>query len=270
MSTTLPCMLPTIVCKRVRSIDSGDRIQLLADMPPGSDPGVGSRYATPRSEAARAFGEFALSDGSGRPSLRTAVQTCWDESFLYVAFYCEDEAILANQRRRDDPLYNEEVVEVFVAPGGRFSGAASHPSASSTASGGGPSFYYEFNLSPRNIVFDAAVTHDAGAFQGDVAWDCAGLCSEVFRTARRGAQGKLEREDLWQVGDFSFGSWVGVLAIPFAGLGQEAPHPGDEWRINFYRIKRIPKAEFTAWSPTFVTPPNFHVPERFGVVRFVG
>ena len=45
---------------------------------------------------------------------------------------------------RDDPLYNEEVVEAFVAP------EDTH-------------HYYEFNLSPRNVVFDSEIRHDGTA-----------------------------------------------------------------------------------------------------------
>lgn len=188
---------------------------------------------------------LSRSDGAGPARYQTTVQTAWDSNYLYVAFRCEDDAILATMERRDDPLYEQEVVEVFIAP--------------ETLSS-----YFEFELSPRNVVFDAKVTHDGRTFHGDVAWDCGGLLSVVFR------QSPGHEENLWQVDAGSFGSWVGALAIPFEALDGSSPRPGDEWRVNFYRIKRAPVPEFAAWSPTLAIPPNFHVPSRFGVLRFAG
>jgi hypothetical protein len=40
--------------------------------------------------------------------------------------------------------------------------------------------------------------------------------------------------------------------------------------VNLYRIDLSPEpVEFQSWSPTLVTPANFHVPERFGTITFV-
>ena len=36
---------------------------------------------------------------------------------------------------------------------------------------------------------------------------------------------------------------------------------------TLFRIDRGTLDEFTAWSPTFADPPDFHVPERFGLLR---
>ena len=64
-------------------------------------------------------------------------------------------------------------------------------------------------------------------------------------------------------------SWVVEMRIPFAAFPEvNPPKPGDVWRGNFYRIDRAEPPEFTAWSPTLETPPNFHVPERFGYIVF--
>jgi hypothetical protein len=44
------------------------------------------------------------------------------------------------------------------------------------------------------------------------------------------------------------------------------------WRLNIFRIDRPPggEAEFSAWSPTFVLPADFHRPARFGFLDRVG
>ena len=49
---------------------------------------------------------------------------------------------------QDDPLYEEEVVSV-IAPENL-------------------SQYYEFNLSPRNVVFDSLISHDGKQHHGDL------------------------------------------------------------------------------------------------------
>ena len=62
-------------------------------------------------------------------------------------------------------------------------------------------------------------------------------------------------------------SWTAFLKIPFAGLAV-SPKPGDTWRINFFRIERRPKKEFSSWSPLSTDAPEFHSPNRFGVLEF--
>lgn len=168
----------------------------------------------------------------GRASFETTVQAAWDEEYLYLRFCCEDREVLATMVRRDDPLYNEEVVEAFIAPEDIY-------------------HYYEFNLSPKNVVFDSEISHDGTVHHGNPAWDCIGLIHRVVRQEQAGAE---------------FGSWVGMLAIPFAALNFR-PERGRSLRANFYRIKRIPADEYLAWSPTHCDPANFHAPTSFGELK---
>lgn len=187
------------------------------------------------------YGPFRESQGKRNSRWRTEVQVAYDKIYLYVRFSCQDEDILAQMDKHDDPLYDEEVVEVFIA-------------TESTAN------YYEFNLSPRNVIFDAVIRHYGSHFTGDPSWDCAGLTSQTKRTAS-GEDGSLGESA-------GFGNWEGFLAIPFSGIDQLCPRPGDRYAVNFYRIKRLDEPEFSCWSPTRVVPANFHVPECFGELLF--
>ncbi len=170
----------------------------------------------------------------GPASLETTVQAAWDDEYLYLRFTCKDGEVLATMTNRDDPLYNEEVVEAFVAP------EDTH-------------HYYEFNLSPRNVVFDSEIRHDGTRHHGNPAWDCPGLIHRVVRKESDGG---------------AFGNWEGLLAIPFACLGF-VPERGKLLRANFYRIKRTPGEEYMAWSPTGHNPAYFHVPESFGELKLI-
>jgi hypothetical protein len=59
---------------------------------------------------------FILADGSRKARQQTAVHLCCTSQLLYVHFDCQDRDIWGNYTRRDDPLYNEEAVEIFIAP----------------------------------------------------------------------------------------------------------------------------------------------------------
>ena len=97
-----------------------------------------------------------------------------------------------------------------------------------------------------------SVERDLDALRG---WHCRGL-----RTAVR-VDGVLNG------GPVSRG-WDVEIAIP---MRQLAPHPppapGVEWRFNAYRIDRSARGdELQAFSP--IGRPDFHVPDRFGLLEF--
>lgn len=186
--------------------------------------------------------EFCLADGSSQAPIQTVVQMGWDADNLYVRFQCEDEDILSEYTKRDEPLYDQEVAELFLAPRDRCR-------------------YFEFNVSPRNVQFDSLVvnTLDGSGYLGHPEWDCAGLVTRVHRD--RPPHDDLSRTQ-------GFGPWTAVMQIPFASLSTKAPEAGSTWFVNFFRIKRIPAEMYSCWSPTYTSPANFHVPEFFGHLDF--
>lgn len=192
----------------------------------------------------RPAGDFVLADGSGYPQLPTEVRACWDEANLYLAFVAVDTDIWGKMRKRDDPIYEEEVVEAFIC------------------SGDDVTRYYEFEFSPHNVVFDAAIecpeSGDRRFMKADVEWDCAGLQSAVNVVGTLDDPGDVDER------------WTVEVALPFDQIGRvgRSPVEGERWRINFYRIDREGEGEFSCWSPTLAEPPNFHVPARFGHLEF--
>lgn len=179
-----------------------------------------------------AWGPFLTADGKERSKWTTTVKAVWDATHLYLNFSCEDDRIYSDFTRRDEPLYEQEVIEVFAAPFDL-------------------DLYYEFNVSPKDVVFDSLIRYADGSHHGDPSWDCVGLQSAVT----------------WKNQRYS-GDWEAFLAIPWVGLEVLPPRRGDRWAVNFYRIKRQGTDEFSCWSPTLTDPANFHVPERFGVLWF--
>ena len=184
-------------------------------------------------EQAAVVGPFLLSHGRSRPRQGVSAQLGADDAALYVRFDCEDSEPWGTMRQRDDPIYEEEVVEVFLAPGT-----------------GDPLAYFEYEVSPTGVLFDARI-ENPHARRSDMRihtdWDCAGI---------RWAAGLVP------------GGWWAALALPWAPMLEGAAMP-PRWRANFYRIDR-PRAEppeYTAWSPTLADPADFHLPARFGVLE---
>ena len=181
---------------------------------------------------------FQLADGSGPAVQQTRGRLCWDELALYVRFDCEDRDAWGTFRQRNDPVYQEEAVEVFLAPGEE-----------------DPVRYFELEVSPLGTLFDATIHNPTSLradMTGDPSWDCPGL---------RWAAGSGEiRQDWW--------AW---LSIPWEGISP-TQRPPRIWRANFYRIERPRdgEPEFSAWSPTLTRPADFHKPARFGLLELAG
>ncbi|MGQ9732235.1 MAG: carbohydrate-binding family 9-like protein [Candidatus Zipacnadales bacterium] len=185
---------------------------------------------------------------NGKSSVHdTRAKLMWDDRFLYLAFSCQDPVIQPSKMHtRDQNLWEEnEVVEFFV-----------------DANGDGRS-YLEFEINPSGTVLDLLIPEAdmPGPLFGRTCWDAKGMRCAVMEipttTDLRGA-------DL---------GWEVEIAIPlgcFLDAPRIPPKLGEEWRINLYRVDTDGRqVEYQAWAPTNTAEPNFHVPERFGILRFV-
>lgn len=167
----------------------------------------------------------------GTPLQSTWFKVAWDERHLRVLFHAEDIDAWATHREHDAPLYEEEVVEVFLDPVGDLES------------------YFEIEVNPLNAVCDLVLRRSRSGYRKDFAWHCEELVTLVTQTAS---------------------TWTVEMAIPFGSLGSAAvPAPDKAWRVNFYRIDRPKGApwELSAWSPT--GRPLFHVQDKFGYLEFV-
>lgn len=168
----------------------------------------------------------------------TALRVAHDGERLLVCFQCVDREARGTHEGRNAPIYEEEVVEAFLAPG---------PD---------PRRYFELEASPRGAWFEARIESPYGrraTMRVDRGWRCAG-----WQRAVRVCSDAAGR-DVW---------WCAEWAIPFPALEAPAPAEGTRWHANFFRIDREGEGQFSAWSPTLVTPPDFHRPDRFGSLLF--
>ena len=166
----------------------------------------------------------------GEPEQGTTVSAAWSDQELRIVFDAVDTEPWATLTERDAPLYNEEVLEVFLDPVGDMEG------------------YFEIEVNPLNTVLDLVLRRSRSGYKKDFSWRCDGLRTVARRTEK---------------------GWAAEMAIPFASLIADPPSVGSCWRVNFFRIDR-PRGrerELSAWSPTKLG--TFHVPQRFGVLEFV-
>ncbi len=188
--------------------------------------------ADPRAAAWSGLPEGTLLDAvtGAVPQQVTTVKAAWDEKEWRVLFLVADDHVQAAQTQRDGPLWEEEVVEVFLDPVGDLES------------------YFEIEVNPLNTVLDLVVRKNRSGVKKDFAWDCEGLRTAAARQP---------------------GGWCVEMAIPFPSVAAESPVGGARWRVNFCRIDRPPgvERELTAWSPPGRR--NFHTPERFGFLEFV-
>ncbi len=170
----------------------------------------------------------------GPAPYRTTFRALWSEAGLHLRFDSEDDSPWFTMTSRDDPLWEEEVVEIFLDPLG-------------------DGRYIEVELNPANVVCDLRRLGP-----GETASDPIGPMDRGFSVT--GIETTVETNE---------DGWTGFLMLPWAGLDLPgAPEPGSSFRFNVFRIKRpggpeapAQDAVFAAWSPT--GSPSFHVPEAF-------
>lgn len=170
---------------------------------------------------------------TGRPAPRECTaRLAWNNEALYVGFSAVDNDIESPHEQRDDDLYTKDVVELFLDPDGDGLN------------------YYEFEVSPRGVIFDALFASHRNDLPRSRRWNGASV------------EGAAVRVD---------GGWTAELKVPWSDI-KHAPHSpprvGDEWRGNLFRVDVHPESgDFTAWTAPLRG--DFHALDRFGTLVFV-
>lgn len=179
----------------------------------------------------------------GPPQYRTTFKAVWSEAGMAVRFDALDDGPWHTMVRRDDPIWEEEVVEIFLDP---------------TRSGAN---YAEIEISPINLVTDLHIVKPWPHMESRREWDWTGLESTVIPGVAFGLPAR---------------SWTALVWLPWSGLATMTPvvtpyvppSAWDNWHFNVFRIKRPhgpaePERDaiYAAWSPP--DGPSFHAPAFF-------
>lgn len=169
------------------------------------------------------------------PEARTEAASLWSETFLYFAFWLHYTELFTYSGEDVSleriGLWDRDVIEIFINP---------FPERMNT--------YWEFEVAPNNQWVDLAINLDKLPFY-DATWNSG------FEHAAR----VNDADRIWHC----------EMRIPLAALSVNQINPGTEWRINYYRCDgpgHDKRRRFLAWSPTLER--SFHVPQRFGRIRF--
>lgn len=173
--------------------------------------------------------------GATAPASRRAeARVLWSDAGLHVLFnYPQHEALVVEENpvtsQKTMRLWDRDVCEVFVSPVTRT-----------------PNSYFEFEAAPTGEWLDVAICFTDQGRESD--W--------MFKSGMRVAA-RIEREHV-----------AISLLVPWSAQ-MPKPSSGDTWRANFFRcVGQGAGRGYVAWQPTLTDEPNFHVPERFGLLRF--
>lgn len=175
----------------------------------------------------------------------TWARLAWDEKYLYVGIYCQDDDIWSTYTKRDDPIFNQEVVEFFIDAN------RNHRD------------YIELQVSPAGVIFDSFFPR----YRWPKPWGQLDYDSKmVVQVHREGTLNNPKDVDRF---------YSVEMRLELSRLGPAInmpPKNGDEWLINFYRFERSRRTpgEAQAWSPVTLSSRggDFHQISRFGTLRF--
>lgn len=171
---------------------------------------------------------------------RTEARMLWDDENLYVSFVSYDPHISATLTERDSGVSRDDCVEVFVAP---------DTAAVLT--------YFNFEFNALGTILDRSPRDSRSS-----SWNAEGV--QIALTIDGTLNDESDEDRLW----------IAEIVIPFSSFDPFAPRlppeDGDVWRLNLYRTGGKVNLQYMTWSNTLASKPQFHVPERFGIVHFSG
>ncbi|HEX9974541.1 MAG TPA: carbohydrate-binding family 9-like protein [bacterium] len=170
----------------------------------------------------------------------TYALTCYDKNNLYIAFVCNDRDIYSSFTNRDQHLWEEEAIEIFIDVDDE------------------PNTYVEIELSPNNVLFDSYIVDPINIdIEETSKFDLPGIKTAV---SANGTVNFRVDEDK---------SWTAEIAISFSDIIKNFKSDilkETKWKINYYRIDRDNDGPtHYAWSPTMG---RFHKPSVFGKLVF--
>jgi len=221
---------------------------------------------------------------NGEPALYgTKAAVLWDYEYLYIGFWVEEPFVQAEIIERDEPIFQENNVEVFIDGGDT---------------------YYEFEINALNTIYEVFFiwkdvykqggkfdvpefnvhkpgvhtfggnhdrvdehfwkgTHPRGNRWAYTNWDFPGLKTAVHVDGDINDKSKVDK------------GWTVELAFPWTGMKWLAnnrslpPKGGDQWNFQFARYEKLiglNKNIGMAWDATYSD--DNHKPEKFTSIKF--
>lgn len=222
-------------------VDVPARPPRVVAVPMPAPPVLDGRLDEPGWAAATPYPMVHSLDGEPYLDRPSRVRLGWDAAALYVGAEIDDPDVWSEYGRHDDPLWNQEVFELFVLGDAERRG------------------YLELQVSPRGTRFDARFERYR---KGDEAWDGGWQAAVELR-------GTLDdRRDRDQ-------GWSAELRVPWDEICAHTevtcpPAPGQTLRINAFRFERPHEQPAVGLALAPPRVPDFHAPELSAVLELGG
>ena len=189
-------------------------------------------------KSAAGSGPMKAPASGGKMLPETSFRIMWDDENLYVGYDAPDDHLHCTHTKRDEPIYEQDAVEVFLDPDGDGKN------------------YYEFQVCPAGTIFDSFLP---AYRKNQNEWNATLQAKVVI-------DGTLNNKDDVDAG------FTAEFAIPFKDLTNAPstpPKAGEKWKANFFRLDDAKGGKKAwAWSPPMNN--DFHNLKQFGVLEFVG
>lgn len=196
--------------------------------------------------AAMVIDGFHVPTSLGKAVQRTVGMMLWDDDYLYVRIVAHDTDLLATYTKGTDPLFNQDVVELFLKPWGDKIN------------------YYEFEFSPKNAVMALRIAErNKATFLERAAWESGVRSTAIVR-------GTLNNPD------DNDESYTIIAAIPWAnldlpGAAGKKPRLNRYWHFGMHRCDHSGKLDGSTElsSAALLSDVDFHLLEEYIPMRFV-
>jgi hypothetical protein len=171
---------------------------------------------------------------------KTHARLLWDDQYLYVAYECEDTDLTAQVQGRDEFVYRDDTVELFL-----------NVKPSQTRA------YYCIETNARGTVMDY-VCIDAQSYMR--RFDMDGLKLGIRLDGTMNMRGDQDR------------GWNLELAVPWKNFADmtKPPSPGTIFTAELNRWDGVePNRCLSVWVDPKLNWPHPHAPQEFGNLKFV-
>jgi hypothetical protein len=177
----------------------------------------------------------------GKP--RIVAYLTWDDDNLYFAARLSDTELRTNGVKRNDRLWEGDVLEMFFKPD------ADRPP------------YYEFQVNPKGLILELAFPERGVPFEKLAALPPLGMTAAVTVDGTPDQPGDTDR------------GWTAEGKIPWSVFEPTGgrPQPGATWRFALCAFDYGPPGTDPLLSSSApLTKPNFHRYEDYGRITFEG
>jgi len=207
-----------------------------ADAPIAIDGKIEAREWSPASPAIEFIFPWESQTGSKQ---RTRARLLWDDRYLYVAYQCDDTDIVALTQGRDEFVYRDDTVEIFL-----------NVKPSQTVA------YYCLEINALGTIMDYVCVDGKYYMRG---FDLEGLKIGIQIDGTLNMRGDKDR------------GWSVELAIPWRNFADMAPppRPGTVFTAELNRWDGVePNRRLSVWVDPKLDWPHPHAPKQFGELVF--